>query len=364
MAHSASQTYQYFIRLPGIGLKSFAVIKRLRALKGEKSKNETVVTPTLKSVNERFKAGGYTQAEAREAVEREVDRLRQLAFGGKKINLSDANQRRLQQYWDREYSHRQLVDEKSAWNRLVRAIAALGDTPLEASKDDLQRAVNTSCRNRPNRQRDVVAAINQILKWMGRTDARLVRFKKERRQVKFLTLEDWANVAPIIGDETLRALAWVGITSGCRVGEIFAIDSANWNKDTGSLFVTNQIDRAGKRRATKNGRERLVPLLPASEKWLSRWLDLPIENRRSIRRQRFAEIISRACKKAFPADRDKWLTFHDLRHSYAIHLLNRGVPLGLVAQSLGDTEAVVQENYVGFVLSQPGLHAVLQILNQ
>lgn len=67
------------------------------------------------------------------------------------------------------------------------------------------------------------------------------------------------------------------------------------------------------------------------------------------RRKRWAEIA----KKIRPE-----LRFHDLRHSYAIELLNHGVSLSLTAQALGNSVQVCQEYYAGFELSDEGLDVI------
>jgi integrase len=88
-----------------------------------------------------------------------------------------------------------------------------------------------------------------------------------------------------------------------------------------------------------------------------------MERRLEIRNARYAERVRTAGRKVFPKDTSKHIKFHDLRHSYAIHLLNQGVPIGLVAQALGDSVQVTQENYLGFCLTDEGVSMVRTILD-
>jgi integrase len=51
--------------------------------------------------------------------------------------------------------------------------------------------------------------------------------------------------------------------------------------------------------------------------------------------------------------------FHDLRHSYAIHMLEKvEVSLTMVAKLLGDSIQVVEQYYAGFALGEEGLRSV------
>jgi hypothetical protein len=53
-------------------------------------------------------------------------------------------------------------------------------------------------------------------------------------------------------------------------------------------------------------------------------------------------------KLAFPNNPDKQIIFHDLRHSYAIHLLSIGMTMEDMARGIGDTMEVCEEFYAGF----------------
>ncbi len=75
------------------------------------------------------------------------------------------------------------------------------------------------------------------------------------------------------------------------------------------------------------------------------------------------EIIKRASKKTFPNNPQKKITVHDLRHSYAIHILNQGIFMALVAKALGNSILVCEEHYSDFELSDEGIEAVLSRLS-
>ncbi len=75
------------------------------------------------------------------------------------------------------------------------------------------------------------------------------------------------------------------------------------------------------------------------------------------------ELMKKYCMIAFPKDSSKHLTFHALRHCYAINLLTKGVSMSLVAQSLGNTLSVCQQHYLGFELTNDSIAAIKSIIS-
>ena len=123
-------TVEFYVKSPVGTRRSFAIMKRTRS--GIESKTVVIESDAVDSVNTHLKAGTLALDEAREAVGREVLRLRKMHGTSKKVTLSPANIRTLKRYWDAEYEHRDNVDQRSAWARLRRAVESLGDVPLTA----------------------------------------------------------------------------------------------------------------------------------------------------------------------------------------------------------------------------------------
>lgn len=351
---------------PPRGSGGFALIRRTRAKLGDKSTNETLSSEVLDSINEQLRRGRLTLDEAREAARREVRRLRDLAAGGRRRQpeLGGANLKLLEKYWVSTYEHRDLVDPDSAWNRLRRAVEVLGDTHLTASREELQTALDRELRGQESRHRDAASALNQILKWMGRTDVKMRRAKKPISEVRFLTLEEMRIVSAQIEDPATRTLVRAGFASGCRTGELFGADPRHFRPESKTQYIPDQIKRNGKRAKTKNRVQRPVPLIPDCVDWWREWLAISVEKKREMRGRRHAEALRAACKKAYPEQPEKWLTMHNTRDSYAVHLLVGGVPIAMVAQALGDSVKVVEAHYTGFTLTPGGLAEVHSILEK
>jgi len=366
MASGADSRVEFYLRLPGKGSRrSFALIRRHRGAGGRKSKAETVRHEPLEAINRQFRDGTLPYDQAHEAARRELEALKKKhAPKTRVVTLRGANLRWFNQYWDQNYAHRPLLNVKAARSRLRIAVEALGDTPLTAGRDELQKAVNESAGKNARKQRLIVSALNQILRWMGRHDVKLTRMRKQRPKVRYITLEEMDSLVANLTDEHDRILAWVAFATGCRAGEIFALTDRKFRKTKRTVFVDEQVTEAGEKRDPKNGKAREVPVLPEGLPWLEKWIKVGTDDRRELRKRRLGEIMTRACVRAWPDEPEKHLVFHDLRHSYAIHLLNKGVHTGLVAQALGDSIVVVEEHYTGFALTTPGLDAIAKVLDR
>jgi integrase len=353
---------EYYLRTPSTGRAGYRLIRRARRA-GARSISETIPNEAIAAVNARLRAGDMTPAEAKEAAYRELLRVRRRERRAKIQTLRPANLRLLERYWAEVYSHKDIVAPASAKGRLRRAVEALGDVPLTADATQIQQAVNTALKDKPGRQRDVVAALTQILRWMGRTDVRLSKAKKPTPRVRYLTLSDFAVVAAQIPDVGVRTAAWVGVSTGCRLGEVFALEQRAWRATKRTVWVDAQIKYTGQAGPPKNRRAREAPVLAVGVPHIERWVAMPSDEKQALRKQRFSDIIRRACKRAFPNDPSKHIVFHDLRHSYAIHLLSAEVPMELVAQALGDSIIVTQEFYTGFCLVDQGVATVRRLLD-
>lgn len=333
-------------------------------------------------MNASLEAGTIDIAEAAKQLEAIRDGLykeRDREESGRRVFNSE-NRALLEKYWRAEYAGRDLVDPDTMRGDLRRAVDAVGSIPLlSGDRGELQAALGDVAAGDAGKQRRLASRLNQLLAWAGR-DFRLRLSKPTRPDVLFLTLEEFELVLPHFGrararkDGSYRAgareretglhlLARVALHSGCRLGEIFGLTSASLRE--GYLRVVTQLDPGMRRRETKTRQERRASVIPPGMEYVRAWLDLPAEVRAELRGVKHATEWRRACVRAFGKKRaDKLVTFHDLRHSYAVHLIGRGVPINLVAQSLGNSVAVCEKYYAGFVLSDASVDAIQGILKK
>lgn len=313
--------------------------------------------PEIDTINKLFLTGVLSHEQALKQIQELRDRLYKERDAANPMRVFNSqNQKVLDDYWQSEYADRDIVDLRGRRTELEAAVEGVGMYSLAvASKEEIQGAVNSYFTN-ANKQRRVVSRLNQILKYLGR--GFVLRKKREvRSSVKYLSLEDFTKVLPHIRDEHFRALCCAAWATGGRLGELFPLtpedlkDSHVWIETQLAFDESDRLEERG----TKTGRQRKAFIIMECRDWVKEWIALG-DYRVAQRRRQHAELFRTACKNAFPGQKDKHLKFHDLRHSYAIHLLQvLGAPIQLVANSLGNSTHVCEKYYAGFVLTDPGI---------
>jgi integrase len=354
---------KFNLRRPSKGQRrSFSIDKQV-CIPGQKSKSETLKDERIEAINKAFKSGLINEHRATlqaKDVVKDLYRQHKLETEGAIVYNSE-NQKVLKKFFEKEYTGRELVDECSIKNDFTRAIEALGSISIISSTpEQLQKAIDSKIK-KANKQRRVVSRLNSLLKFIQR-DFKLKKKPKEYEDVKHLNLANFKKAVANVEDLNMQVLCWVAIGTGCRLGEIFALQPNDFRKNV--LHVTYQIDKKQAKRRTKNKKARKVSAVPECLPYLQKWFKIDSEVKEGLRNARHADIIREACSKAFPGEVDKHLVFHDLRHSHAIHLLNQGVSLSLVAQQLGNSFTVCQDHYTGFTLSDDGVDAIANILKK
>lgn len=319
----------YYLRGPGPKTKraKFSIIER------SKIGSKQVKSEALDSINLSFQSGRISLEEARKGVKDLVNSFQSLQKSA--IQFNQDNLKLLEKYWEAEYSDRDISSPYAARSRLERAVTACGHYSIQsASREELQNEIDRVFKG--NRQRDAVAALNQILKWLKR-DVKLRKQREEIKAVAYIKIEEYR--AKAISNRLHQLVCDVAIGSGLRLGEVFAVTPESLIKN--GVIVRDQMDQKGIRRNTKTRRERRAVVIAALEKSLKEWANVPKNEKEAIRSFNYAKL----CQKTWG------VKFHDLRHSYAIHLIRKGVSLFDVSRFLGNSVAVCEKYYVGFETS-------------
>lgn len=124
--------------------------------------------------------------------------------------------------------------------------------------------------------------------------------------------------------ERVRAAIWIALLTGCRRGEILAIQPQDIGEDTITIKAGN----------TKTLKTRIVPITPALRPWLG-YLPLGMN----------FEGLKTGFRRAREAAGMPEVHFHDLRHSCATILLASGADLYTVAKILGHSTIRMTERY-------------------
>lgn len=337
----------YYLRKPnpqktGQGHRATFVICQREGEDGL-SKTKQLSLEAITSINRLYARNELSYPQALKMAEDVLAKLKAKASGPPKVFHSE-NARILDSYWEAVYEHKDQVDKSSMRYDLSRAVSALGSASLaSATKLEMQAALKKSLGDSPNLQRRACSRLNQILRFVGRNFT-LDKMREEYREVRYITHAQLSRVVDRIEDPNFRLLCHVAFATGARLGECFTLEARSYNGKM--IQITTQLDEEEEKRQTKNRKRRKALVIKAGRPYLEQWLKLSDKEKLALRHIKHARTVKAAAANALEG---KYLVFHDLRHSYAVHLLERGCSLDMVAQFLGNSNAVCEKYYVGFV---------------
>jgi integrase len=348
----------YYLKSPsGAKRKTFSIYGRVVNTNGTTT-NITQKIPELDEINQQQLTGRLTLAEAKALAKLIVDqmngKLREAAR--LKSHVTPANQKLLDAYWSDVYCDRDLEDEQSAWRKLERVVEILGPLSIQtASKPELAnhfKRLDIPARSK----RALISSLNQLLKYAKR-GFWLALPKKQREQPRYLSWSEFEEVMRA-APEAVRVPCWIAFLTGLRVGEVYAITEHHFLGK--AVRVEEQRTNKGKLKGPKWDSRRQAFAHGGTLEWLRKWDQM---DRSKISRHMVNKHLTRACRRLFPQNPIKHCSFHDLRHSYAIHLIPR-VGITMVAQSLGNSVRVCQEYYAGFQLADESVAMIAQLVER
>jgi integrase len=309
-------------------------------------KSLSVHNEALDALNLRWKNGDITKELADEKVKEIKHQLR--VVRDKVSVFNSANAKILAEYWEREYTHRILIDPASMKNSLIAAINSVGNLSLlVATRAELQTRINELFIDDPEKHRRVCSRLNQILRYLGR-GFKLQLAKADNPEVAYISESQLSLLMSALPFHLHRFVGTLFYT-GMRLGEMFKFEI----KSSGVISVKKQLDKKGKERAVKNRRPRTVAVDEAGWEYVHQFYEMrewPSGDDGLLypRNYDYRRVIKKAAKKVFKNPRNH-ITVHDLRHSFAIHMLNKGLSITEIALLLGDSVTVANRYYLGFV---------------
>lgn len=365
------------------GRATFSLMQDTRLPNGKREQRKYKFPPgddRLDSINRLYK-GAANKFDAFDhclklALELKEQLLKEYGLKTERV-FSRENYAVLDAFFEKKYAARKVKDKQAAYNDFRRAVDALGTLPIEiATKDQIQKLLS---RYENNLQRRIASRLQMLLKHLGR-DIRLDRDKKVREPVRYLSKREFALVIREIENRQIRTLFDMAFASGCRMGELFALTPEDFRN--GVLTINKQLLRApdaARRKGkdpkkwspdfqdliapTKTDQSRRVVVFPEFSRAFDAWCNIPEDDRVALRSAKFAEVLTHACRQVFPNNPQKHLVAHDLRHSFAIRMLERA-NLTYVALQLGNRIEVCQEHYTGYELHDEGISILKDIMKE
>lgn len=184
------------------------------------------------------------------------------------------------------------------------------------------------------------ALFNQLIKrgrFNGPNPGLLVSFKKvAKARVRFLYPAEEKLLSPIVNQ---NAVLWpyylLALSTGMRIRELMNIQVKDLDLIMGHLFIPN----------SKNSKSRYVPLSPNVATFVSDVMKGKGQEDRLLPNWSYTYLRKQfrdACSMAKLSN----LRIHDMRHTFAQHLLAKGESIYLVSKLMGHSSvAVTQEHY-------------------
>lgn len=237
------------------------------------------------------------------------------------------------------------------------ALKAIDPLPLaSASKVALQKMVDEKFNDIQHKR--YTGRINGLLKFLGRPFI-LHRKRRPHQAVKFVSFAELQKILDRIEAPELKALYLTLFGTGMRLGEAFTINDRSLKKN-GTIYVEKQLTKNLKITGIKNSKPHHTILLDICKKGFEDWVK--VENKEEWRKCCQHPLIN-AARKSF-SNPLKQISPHSLRHSYCIHLIDRGVSLDKVAKLIGDSIKTTEEYYTGFVMSDNEVDIVKKVIGQ
>lgn len=353
----------YTIKKPNATRKSFAVHKKIYQLNA-KPLQPIVKDNRLISINLNYRNNVLTFEQAHIQVKELITKFKKEQSAKDttitKSEISGYNLKVYNSYMKSYYHGKPIVRKHNVTNEFNFALLAIEPLSIISdSKNDLQDMVDKAFNSKQSKR--YVGRINQLLKFAGR-DFTLFYKKAVFETVRYTSFADLKKVLAYVQDDDLKNLYYTLYCTGVRLGEAFVIQTRDIKKHN-TIYIQNQMTEKKEIRILKNRKPHTTLILTEGLKYVKAWAALPRERKEELR-SRCQQPLLHAVRKVYPADRDKQVSCHDLRHSYVIHLLDKGVPLDKCAKLIGDSIKTTEQYYAGFIATDNEIAFVTNILKK
>lgn len=227
-----------------------------------------------------------------------------------------------------------LVEPDKLLSRLLFAIKRLPRSIAVMTNEEI-RVHLTSLRLRPCTRFEVVRALNEVLKFIGRTGISNPR-PARLGEVSYVPMEEFLRKCGTIRED-FRIYLGALYACGARFSELPAVElDGMWAR----IHVQLRPDRS--LGPTKNKTKRSAAILPGLQSFIMAYNALPREVQGDLCIKRY-KCIYKAARRVLGAN------IHTLRHSYAIECFKAGRTVAEVANWIGDSEEVTKEYYIGYL---------------
>lgn len=354
----------FSIKKPSGRRKSFSVHRKIYRA-GQRPQQPKVEDERIDSINELFRLGKINEQSALNQIKQVIKSIKEKeGFADSLVNraiASEDNFALFERFWARKYErNKKILRKHTVRNEFNFALKSLGNISLlTISEEELEELCNQVFED--NQHKRYVGRINSLLIEAKRGFTLKVR-KPPKQRVKYVNWAELQKILTHVQDENLKCLYVTLYCTGVRLGEAFMLnpDKVERNKP---LPVKQQLTDDMKIRDRKNKTECKTIILDFGFNEVKAWTELDEKLKFSYRKRCQHHLIY-AARKAFPREPEKQVSPHDLRHSFVMYLLGKGVSITQAAKLIGDTVRTTEMHYSDIIQSSEEFELVQNILKQ
>ena len=244
----------------------------------------------------------------------------------------------------KRYSWRTVKSYKSCFRKFL--LFYNDSHPLEITRQQINNYISHLIKTKhitESHQNQILSAIKMYYAETVEQEEKvlyLIRPKKAKKLPHVLTEKEVSRLFQAIDNPKHKCILMLIYSAGLRLGELINLRLADLQPDQQRLFVYGG----------KGKKDRCTLLSPKIWKCLTNYIDTyqPVEwvfegqNRGSYSARSVQAIFSKAKQKS---GINPYATVHTLRHSFATHLLEKGVDLRYIQELLGHASSKTTEIY-------------------
>ncbi len=249
----------------------------------------------------------------------------------------------IEEFWEKYLEYAKLHKTENSWKtdyyvfrefleflhqRNVNKLTKLNAEILEKYKLHLLEKGNKKVTIN-KKLRTIKAIISKAVEWdlLPENPCKKVKlFKQPEGRLRFLTKEEINRLLEVIDREDVYLYTIILLNTGLRRAEFVNL---RWEDVDFKYGILRVINRDGF--TTKNYRNRTIPLSKKTLEAFKRLKELNPEKPCTLSQDQLSRVISRYAKKAGFHD----VTCHTLRHTFASHLVMKGIDLVTIKKLMG-----------------------------
>lgn len=168
-----------------------------------------------------------------------------------------------------------------------------------------------------------------------------IKLRIPERPHVFITKEELNKITKVETNSILSSIYKFCFFTGCRIGEVINLQFSHCDMNARQLNIQNTATFR-----TKTGTNRTIPMSESVVRIISEMRKQQI-NEYTFGKRYSSTYISHRFKKAIrQLEMNESLRLHDLRHSFASHLVLKGVSIYVVQRLLGHSQISTTQRYL------------------